>query len=137
MKLFGWFLLNNDEPRRDTDYTDDTDAHGLKLSVKIRQIRVICVLFIIVQHQTFLQPQIGYLSGNLLNLDLLRKKLPHIFDLVYRNPRRSLCPEASPQEAPQVFIFVGIFIFVSFFTSIIHILPQKIGKGGALMDRII
>ncbi len=28
-----------------TDSTDDTDAHGLKSSVKIRQIRVICVLF--------------------------------------------------------------------------------------------
>ncbi|MDP2766638.1 MAG: hypothetical protein Q8O41_04185 [Candidatus Methanoperedens sp.] len=27
-----------------TDFTDDTDARGLKVSVKIRPIRVICVL---------------------------------------------------------------------------------------------
>ena len=50
---------------------------------------------------------------------------------------RSLCPEASPQEAPQVFIIQifdsFVYIIVYFFFFIIHIYLES--EKGALMDR--
>ena len=95
----------------------------------------ISLLPLVAQHNNltsiFKLDKSAVLSGKLLILELFRKKPPHI-NLVYRNPMRSLCSEASPQEAPQVFIMFWIFMFISFFSIIIHILTSKIRKGALI-----